>query len=285
MPAIHLPRLRKQIHELSDQCANPKVFLSRLKDLFDYYGDRTLRPSQLAAKPTAIPSANVPNPVLRHTINGLAPHAVSTPHLILDLCRELWNFGWLEHRLLASQLLGKLPLENPDEITTLVEQWCLENHEEVLLDSLSKHSLTQLQTENPYFLIAKAEEWIAAQNSKAKHKPPIQTAALINLQKLGLRALIPLITEPTYENLPRIYNALRPIMADPPKVLRPDLLDIIRALALRSPAETAYFLRDLSTNSPTATLTWLIRRGLNAFPEDTQTSLRNLINPTKPTRN
>ncbi|MEN8241876.1 MAG: DNA alkylation repair protein [Chloroflexota bacterium] len=285
MPAIHLPRLRKQIHELSDQIADPKLFLSRLKDLFDYYGDRTLRPSQLAAKPTAIPSANVPNPVLRHTINGLSPHALSTPHLILDLCRELWNFGWLEHRLLASQLLGKLPLDDPDGITTLVEQWCLDNHEEALLESLSKHSLTQLQTENPNFLIATAAEWIGAPETRAKQKPPIPASALINLQKLGLRGLIPLITEPTYENLPRIYNALRPIMADPPKVLRPDLLDIIRSLARRSSAETAYFLRDLACNSPTATLTWLIRRGLNAFPEDTQTSLRELINPTKPALN
>ena len=68
MPAIHLPRLRKQVHELTEHISDPKVFLRKLKDLFDYYGDRTLRPSQLAAKPTAIPAANVPNPVLRQTL-------------------------------------------------------------------------------------------------------------------------------------------------------------------------------------------------------------------------
>lgn len=285
MPAIHLPRLRKQIHELSSQIADPKIFLSRLKDLFDYYGDRTLRPSQLAAKPTAIPSSNVPNPVLRHTLQGLIPHASSTPHLVLDLCRELWKSGWLEQRLLASQLLGKLPVGDPEEITSLVESWCLDNHEEALLESISTHSLTRLQTESPDVLIAKAREWLQAPDHKKKQKPPIPVSALINLQKLGLRALIPLISDPDFENLPKVYSALREIMADPPKTVRPDLLDIIKALASRSPAETAYFLRDLVSNSPSDTLTWLIRRGLNAFPEDTETSLRELIKPHKPALN
>jgi hypothetical protein len=281
MPAIHLPRLRKQVHELSDHCADPKLFLGKLKDLFDYYGDRTRRPSQLAAKPTAIPSANVPNPVLRHTVNSLIPHATDTPHLILDLCRELWDYGWLEQRLLASQLVGKLPLGDPDEITSLVEKWCIENHEEALLISLSQHSLATLQTENPNALIAKAQDWIATPETKANLKPRLQTVEVINLQKLGLRVLMPLIVEPTFENLPKVYKALKPIFAAPPKVLRPDMLDILKSLAGRSPAETAYFLRDLVNTSHSKTLTWLIRRGLNSFPAELQVSLRELIKPGK----
>ena len=129
----------------------------------------------------------------------------------------------------------------------MIEVWCKENHEEALLDALAKHSLTMLQTENPNSLIAKAQEWIAAPQTKSKNKPTQPPAAVINLQKLGLRALMPMINDPKFENLPKIYNSLRPIFESPPKVLRPDLLDILRLLAERSPAETAYFLRGLHT--------------------------------------
>lgn len=285
MPAIHLPRLRKQIHELADACADPDKFLRKLQELFEYYGDRTLRPSQLAAKPTAIPSANVPSPVLRHLVNGLTPHAVQTPHLIFDLSRELWKFGWTEHRLLASQLLGKLPLEDPEEISSLVEEWCLENHEEVLLESIANHSLTRLQAENPGFLISKAAVWIGSRSRKSSDSPPLPAASLTNLKRLGLRALIPLISDPEFENLPKIFTALDEITEDPPKILRPDLLDTLRALASRSPAETAFFLRQLYHANPSKTTTWLIRRSLLKFPEDAQASLRTLINPAKPSLN
>lgn len=282
MPAIHLPRLRKQVGELATYCSEPTVFLDKLKDLFNYYGDRTLRPSQVAAKSIAIQTANVPRPVLRQVVNELTPHANNTPHIVLDLCRELWRYGWFEHRLLACQLLGKLPSDYADEIILVVETWCLENHEETLVDAMSTSSLTALHSENTDLLIRKAQEWIDHPESAAPRMP---AAVLLNFQKLGLRSLAPLIQDPSYENLPKIFKSLKPIMQNPPKILRPDFLDLLRLLGRRSPQETAFYLRNLLDESPTAALQWLVRRTLNTLPEDLQSNLREAIKPTKTTPN
>jgi hypothetical protein len=277
MPAINLPRLRKQVNELAPYCSEPEIFLRKLKDLFDYYGDRSLRPSQVAARPTAIPAFNVPPPVLRQVVGEITPYATRTPHLILDLSRELWKYGWFEQRLLACELLGKIPPSQAEEIVRLAEEWCQENFEEALLTAIAELSLAPLHVERHELLLAKAQEWLAAPESKQDIKPALPAAVLVNLQKLGLRALVPLATNQGYENLPMIYKTLKPILQSPSKVLRPDVLDLLRSLSRRSPQETAFYLRGLHKESPSATLTWLIRRSLNTFPEDLRYSLRELI--------
>ena len=281
MTAIHLPRLRKQVNELAPYCSEPVVFLRKLKDLFDFYGDRTLRPRQAAAKPTAIPAANVPQPVLREVASALTPYAASTPHLILDLSRELWKYGWLEHRLLACQLLGKLPPSQAEDILEVVDDWCRDNHEDALLHAIAERSLTPLHRHEEDLLIEKAVEWIGVPEQK-KSGQKMPTAAAVSYQKLGLHTLIPLINDPGFENLPRIYTAIKPILQAPPNVLRPDLLDLIRRLAQRSPQETAFYLRNLYRESPSTSLAWLIRRSLTDFPVETQQGLKEMLNPQKP---
>lgn len=285
MPAIHLPRLRKQVHELALYSSEPKKFLAKLKDLFDYYGNRTLRPSQVAARPTAIPAAHVPQPVLRQIVKELTPHANQTPHLILDLSRELWKYGWMEQRILACHLLGKLPLEYEDDILQLAENWCRQNHEEQLIHTIAEQSLASLHAGNPPVVVAKAEGWIDMPNRMQTGQETISASELVNFQKLGLRALIPLIEDPNFENLPLIYNTLQATLESPPKVVRPDLLDILKRLARRSPRETAFYIRKVHQQSPSSTLSWLIRHSLNAFPHDLQGGLRKLANLGKGTPN
>jgi hypothetical protein len=282
MPAIHLPRLRKQVSELAKFCSDPPVFLDKLKDLFTYYGDRTLRPSQVAARPISIQAANVPRPVLRQIVSELTPYANNTPHIILNLCRELWRYGWLEHRLLACRLAGKLPNDHADDIVLLIETWCFENHEESLVDAMATSSLTALHKDNADLLIGKAMEWVT---QPAEDTPQIAAAVALNFQKLGLRALAPLIEDPEYENLPKIFKTLKPILQAPPKILRPDLLNLLRILGRRSPQETTFYLRSLLNESPGATLQWIARRVLNTLPEDLQSSLRTAINPPKTSPN
>jgi hypothetical protein len=282
MPAIHLPRLRKQVSELAKYCSEPPVFLDKLKDLFNYYGDRTLRPSQVAARPVSIQAANVPRPVLRQVVSELTPYATSTPHIILNLCRELWRYGWLEHRMLACQLAGKLPNDHAEDIVFMIETWCYENHEESLVDAMATSSLIALHKDNSDLLISKALEWIT---HPAGGTPQIAAAVILNFQKLGLRSLAPLIDDPEYENLPKIFKTMKPILQAPPKILRPDLLNLLRILGRRSPQETTFFLRSLLNESPTATLQWLARRVINILPEDLQSRLRAAINPPKPPPN
>lgn len=285
MPAINLPRLRKQVNDLAPYCSEPEVFLRKFKDLLDFYGDRTLRPSQASARHAAISSANVPPQVLRQVVITLTPYAASTPHLIFDLGQELWKYAWLDHRLLACDLIGKLPASYAPEILQLAEAWCMETHEEVLLSAIAGRSLAALHTDHQDLLLDKVRHWISAPETLRDSDPALPPAVLLNLQKLGLQALLPLISSPAFENLPRLFNLLKPTLQDPPKGLRPDLVDVLRRLGRRTPQETAFYLRSLHADSPSATLIWLIRRSLNAFPENLQPGLREMIKPAKPPLN
>jgi hypothetical protein len=92
-------------------------------------------------------------------------------------------------------------------------------------------------------------------------------------QQIGLRALLPLISEGNFENIPAIFRLITPFTRELPAPLRPDLLDIIKALARRSPKETAYFLRqnlELPGSTDTA---WIIRQSLRQFDSETRDSL------------
>jgi hypothetical protein len=95
----------------------------------------------------------------------------------------------------------------------------------------------------------------------------------LSLQQLGLRALLPLM-EVDIHLLPVFYHLLAPFVRAVPPRLRPELLDVLRALARRSPKETAYFLRQGLETSSNPDTPWLVRQCLNDFPPEFQSSLR-----------
>lgn len=283
MPAIHLPRLRQQVAELVLNYADPEKFLRELRDLFAYYGDRTKRVSQHSLKTTALPTGYVPQPVLRQIVLQLIPYAENVPHAVLVLARSLWNQPRLEHRQLASMLLGKLPVNSSNEVLALIPTWCQQNHEESILVSLATHSLEKIQKEAPDLLLEHVEKWLyPAEDTPQGETPPEQKTSrggLLNLQKLGLTALVPLVSSPGFMNLPKTYNLLKPFLRQAPNVLRPYLIDLLRPLARRSPQEIAYILSTELTQNPNKQIVWLARRTLDDLPPENQARLKALIFP------
>lgn len=283
MPAIHLPRLRQQVSELVQNYADPEKFLRELRDLFAFYGDHTKRVSQRTLKTTSLPTENVPQPVLRQIILQLIPYAENAPHAVMVLSRRLWSYAHLEHRQLAAMLLGKLPLNYADEILLLVPNWCQQNHEESILVNLATHSLEKIQKEAPEKLLEYIETWLypappkTGEETEPAQKP--NPTALLNLQKLGLSALLPLVSSLTFVNLPRVYSLLKPMLREATTLLRPYLIDLLRPLARRSPQEVTYILRTELNASPNKHLVWLARRTMEDLPPEHQVRLRPLIFP------
>jgi hypothetical protein len=271
MPAIHLPRLQQQVEALSEHYADADKFSRQLRDLFTYYGDRTRRPSQQAKKSTRLPTENIPSPVLRQIVTQLTPYAENAPHAILNLCRGLWQHPVLEYRLLAALLLGKIAISHAEETLNLVQVWSLENKEEQILKKLSSNSLTTIRLQQPDLLHTHIQEWLSPNEDEFK------PSEVNSLQKLGLSALIPFVENPAYENLPRIYKLLTPLLRESPRLLRPYLLDVLIPLAERAPQEVAYILRSELESEPTTQLKWLGRRTLPVLPEENQTRLRPLV--------
>ncbi|HKJ27033.1 MAG TPA: DNA alkylation repair protein [Anaerolineales bacterium] len=290
MAAIHPPRLKKQVSELVLAYAEPELFQRKLRDLFDFYGDLTRRTSKQSRKPTGLPSMNVPPPVIRQVVMQLTPYAETAPQAVLALARTLWAVPQLEHRQLAAQLVGKIPVDDAQQVLTLVTVWCMQNFEESVLDSMAVHSLTRLQKENPALLLDSIQDWMDPPKpeqsedeediAERQDRPPLlpgNQIAYLNLQKLALTALPPLVQSPQFENLPRIYSLLDRVLQDAPKTLRPYILDVLRPLAKRAPQEVAYILKQQLSEHPSAHIKWLARRVYTSLPEEFHAGLYPLI--------
>jgi hypothetical protein len=99
----------------------------------------------------------------------------------------------------------------------------------------------------------------------------------LDLQALGIRAVVPIVRDPEFENLPPVYRLLSPLMQYLQPKLQTDLQIVIEALAQRSPMETAYFLRQALNIASTPATARLVRRCLPAFAPAQQASLRSAL--------
>ena len=63
------------------------------------------------------------------------------------------------------------------------------------------------------------------------------------LLRIGLKGVLHLLADREFENLPRIFRMVAPLVRSTPPQIRPDLLDVIHAMAARSPSEAAFFLQ------------------------------------------
>src|SRR3990172_1285475 len=108
MPAIDLARLKKQTAQLADLFDQPAAFLQEHREILDYYVNRSLR-SQGVAPSSVLPTYRTPQVVLRHIETELSAMAEKQPIQALVLADALWDEGYLETRLLAAFLLGRIP--------------------------------------------------------------------------------------------------------------------------------------------------------------------------------
>ncbi|HNB51449.1 MAG TPA: hypothetical protein PK530_05880, partial [Anaerolineales bacterium] len=123
--------------------------------------------------------------------------------------------------------------------------------------------LARLQSHHPHQFVEIVREWIGDTH--------------VELQILGAKALLPLAENPNFDNLPQIYRLIQPRMIDASPVLRGHLAAVIRALATRSPLETAHFLNQVLIVSANPGIAWITRQVMGLFPETTQERLKETI--------
>jgi hypothetical protein len=262
MPAIQLARLRRQADELAQHFENPEVFVRQFTDLLEFYADRTHRPSQSGSNPL-LKAYRIPDPVLRRILIELTPFCQHDPEGTLALADTCWAQEIFEFRLLALNLLGKVPPEMAEEITSRAQAWNQENLEENLLQALTTTALAPLR-ENQLEAYIQLVEASLDKNSFIANR-------------LGLQAMLVLLQDSKFENLPLVYRLLTPVLERAGKPLHPDLLAVLRRLAERSPQETAYYLRQRLAGIDSKLMHWLARKSLSAFPPEMEKDLRELL--------
>ena len=147
MPAIDLARLKKQTAHLADLFDQPSNFLREHREILDHYVNRTLR-SQGVAPYSVLPTYRTPVVVLRQIETELGPVAEKQPILALELADALWDEGWLETRLLAAFLLGRIPPQE-ERLLARLTAWTQAVRDPNVRAALLTTSLTRLRKETP----------------------------------------------------------------------------------------------------------------------------------------
>ena len=260
MPAVRWETLRQEAQALAAAAEHPDDFLRMWGELLERYADRTFRPGQTSNAPR-LPAHHWPPavlPTLWHTLRG---HLEHRPQLALPLADALWEQRVLESRLLAARLLGIVPADIPDAPLARLRAWLLTAEEPAVIEALLQLGTQRLIREAPGAYLDAVEAMLQAPEQQA----------------LGLRALVPLLKTPTFENFPRVQRMLRPKLAPPEETLRPELAVVLQTAARRWPEETTPFLRSLWLTQPTPALAWLIRRVLPVLPDENAVALRSVL--------
>lgn len=264
MPAAELSRLRLQINQLTLIIDQPQEFRRRLNDLYDQYGNHAYRAGQTVLQQSLLPSYRVPALVTRQLELELSKTCREQPRQALALLDLLWSDSHLEPRLLAAVLLGALPVaEVGEEVVQKLREWGKPEENLRVFTVLIEKGTVQMMRENVDLLVRLVDEWL---NNPAP-----------NQQAVGLRALIPLINNREYENLPAIFRLLSPAAQSASPALQTDLQVALQALIQRSPVETAYFLRQALSLSENQNTSRLVRRCLSTFPPAQQAGLRSAL--------
>jgi hypothetical protein len=265
MPAIDLARLKKQTVQLADVFGEPGTFLRELQEILEFYVNRSLR-SQSVAPSSVLPTYRTPVVVLRQIEKEIGPVAEQQPILALELADALWDEGWLETRLLAAFLLGRIPPQE-ERLLARLTAWTQAVRDPEVRAALLTTSLTRLRRETPDLFLVLVREWLHPARQR--------------MWSNGVQALVPLISSPEFDNLPPIFEIVEPILKASPATLQYDLQELIITLYEASPDETTYFLQQIlkGTKSPMPAVA--LRRMAPELPTELQSSLREMIRETK----
>lgn len=265
MPAIDLARLRKQAARLADFFFLPDEFLKYLHEMLDFYVNRSLRKVEDVAPGSILSTYRTPPIIMRQIELELAGIAGENPAAALDLADLLWDEGYLELHMLAAFLLGRIPPqeEQQDRLLARLTAWTAQVKDPNVRAALLTTSLARLRKETPTQFLQLIAEWL--------HPGRMRTWSN------GIQALLPLLAEPSFQNLPPVLDVVEPIIEAAPSEIQLDLEELILALYKASPNETAFFLRQMLANSTNPMTATTLKRISPSFPAELQSELRDLL--------
>jgi len=264
MPAIDLARLRKQANRLADFFFLPDEFMKHLREMLDFYVNYTLRTKENVAPGSNLKIYRTPPAVLTHIENELRATAEANPHFALELADVLWDEGALETRLLAAFLLGRIPPQE-ERLLPRLTAWTQQIRDPHVRSALLSTSLTRMRKETPNQFLALVREYL--------HPGRSQTWSN------GIQALLPMIADTSFANLPPFLDMVEPIIEEAPSTLQNDLTELIVTLYRASANETIYMLKHILTHSQNPMTAVTLRRISSSFPPPLKKELHDLLRP------
>ena len=263
MPAVQLARLSQQIDVLVWQFTRPADFLLRLRDLFELYANRVLKSGQAVPPTTMAPSFRIPPMIMRQLEVNLRQPCVQHPAAAFALVDVLWAESMLEYRLLATIILGLIPLHPPEPVLERIRTYAKPKTDTQVIEALLNNSGRSLRQEMPGLWIGLIESWA--------------NAPTYAIQAIALKAIMITTHDDQFDNFPPLFRIFSVILQTGPSALKAELQTTLMALLKYSPKETVYLLRQvlLITSSPTTQR--LVRLSLSHVPPEYQSSLRQAL--------
>ena len=165
--------------------------------------------------------------------------------------------------MLAAALIGMAAGQMPEQSAELLVEYCIPEESPLVQQALLQHSGNQLRAANVRVWFDLVERWI--------------NASIAAQQLIGFKAVLGVVNDREFENLPLVYRILTYPVENTNRVTSHDIESLIRALAKRSPVETAFFLRQCYSRSINPLLGRLIRKCLPIFALEGQASLRKTL--------
>jgi hypothetical protein len=264
MPAIDLARLRKQAARLADFFFLPDEFMKHLREMLDFYVNYTLRTKENVAPGSNLKTYRTPPAVLTQIENEIKQNAEENPHFALELADILWDEGSLETCLLAAFLLGRIPPQE-ERLLPRLTAWTQQVRDPDVRSALLSTSLTRMRKETPNQFLNLIREYFHPERSRTWSN--------------GIQALLPMVADTSYNNLPPILDLVEPIIEEAPSSLQNNLSDLIIALYRASANETIFLLKHIleRTENPMTVIT--LRRISVNFPPPLQKELQELLRP------
>jgi hypothetical protein len=261
MPVIDIARLKIQAATLVEKFDQPAAFLRDLHEILDLYADRTLRAS-VAAPASVLRAYRAPQSVLKQIEMELAPLTATFPEQSMALTDALWQDAYLETRLLAAALLGRIDPRTP-LLVERISAWVGRVRDKKVRAALLSASLNRLRRERPDDFLGLIQEWLAGENPK--------------MWSNGIEALIPLLDDPGFENLPPVFDIVRPVISTAPASLQNELAGLLNALHRASPVETTFFLKQIIGTSHNTQAITNLRRLLPGLNPDLRTQVQQAL--------
>jgi hypothetical protein len=262
MPAIELARLKIQAARLADKFAEPQAFLRALNELLDLYTNHTIRTAQVVQR-LAAPTYHTPRPVLRQIESELLALAENHPAEAASLITVLWDGNSLESRGLAAYLMGNLPIDQTRPFLASLPAWLNQSTDKEIRTALLTSALARLRRDKPDEFFFILEGWL---------KSPLPAQ-----QVWGLQALIPLLQDPQFENLPAVFRILRPAIQSLVPATQMDFRLCLVALERVSLTETVAYLREIIRATPRPLTLRIFRRILPGLSPGLQEALREIL--------
>ncbi len=262
MPPIDPAILRRRTAALPGKLPDAEAVALTVRRLLDEYADRTHRASAAVSSSAVANEYKTPAPVVRAITNALRGPLRADPPTALRTVAAIWAGGSREERRIAAELLGQVALAAPADTLALVEIWVPQIESGDTADVLAELGLGPLMLADPPRYLEHARRWAAS---------PIRW-----VRRFGLAALLPLVNDRQWDNVPAALTVLRPVMTEGDGEVRRAAALVLERLGPKSPAEVSRFLREQAVRANT-NAHWIIRNALAGLPDADQAAIIRLL--------